>query len=207
MVHYPQHGGMRYGTGFTRERHDDRDGPSSDTAWSREPEDAGQAPRHQPEDRREVEEAYGRQGSADRPEGSSFDGAEYRGGGRHRGIPPSHAAAAGRLPLCTAGDDPAPDALVAAPLSAAARHQPVARGDRRQGTQAQVQDIPDRLLSYRSRRGADRRRQATPVRGNRPHLQVRLRRTAQASRQDDRRPVPAQSGRGGPLHHPHRAHG
>ena len=48
---------MRYGPSSTWERHDDCGGPSSDTAWSREPEGAGQALRDQPEDRRQVAEA------------------------------------------------------------------------------------------------------------------------------------------------------
>ena len=48
---------MRYGTSSSRERHDDRGGPSSDTAWSREPEGAGEALWNQSKDRRQVEGA------------------------------------------------------------------------------------------------------------------------------------------------------
>jgi len=43
MVHYfLRHGGMHFGPGSTRQRHHDKGDPSSDTAWSREPESAGQ---------------------------------------------------------------------------------------------------------------------------------------------------------------------
>jgi len=44
-----------------------------------EPEDAGEASRHQPEDRREMEETHGGQGPADGAEGSALDGADHRG--------------------------------------------------------------------------------------------------------------------------------
>ena len=59
---------------------------------------------------------------------------------------PPHAAAARRLPLRPADDDPASDALVAASLPAAPRHLAAARGRRRQAGPAQVQDLRDRLL-------------------------------------------------------------
>lgn len=42
---------------FSRERHIDRGGPSSDTTESREPEGSGKAVWDQPEDRRQMEEA------------------------------------------------------------------------------------------------------------------------------------------------------
>lgn len=48
---------MRYGTGSSWERHDDSSDPSSDTAWSREPEGFGQTLWDQPEDSGEIEEA------------------------------------------------------------------------------------------------------------------------------------------------------
>ena len=53
-----------------------------------------------------------------------------------------------------------------------------AGGGGRQAGQAQVQGIPDRLLPHRYRRGSHRGRQALPLRGDRPHRQVRLRRIA-----------------------------
>jgi hypothetical protein len=83
--------------------------------------------------------------------------------------------------------------------------QSAARSDRRQGTEEEVQDIPHRLLPHRHRRSADRRRQATAVRGDRPDKQVRLRRVAPGSREGDRRPVLAQPDRCCALCHPHRA--
>ena len=48
--------------------------------------------------------------------------ADGRGRGDRRGLPPPHAAAARRLPLRPAGDDPASDALVTSPAVPAARH-------------------------------------------------------------------------------------
>src|SRR3546814_15839255 len=80
--------------------------------------------RDQPEDRGQVEEANSGQGSADRAEGCSFDGAEHRGRGDHRRLPQTHAAALGRLSLCATGDDPAPDPLVIAPLPETSWDQP-----------------------------------------------------------------------------------
>ena len=66
------------------------------------------------------------------PKDAAVDGAVDRGGGGHRRLPAAYAAAARRLPLRAAADDPAPDALVAASLPAAPRHQPAARGRGRQ---------------------------------------------------------------------------
>ena len=81
----------------------------------------------QPEDGRQVEEAdFGRR-SADRAERAEVDGAVDRGGGDHRRLPAAHAAAARRLPLCAAADDPAPDAVFTASLPAAPRHRDACR--------------------------------------------------------------------------------
>lgn len=55
------------------------DGNSCMDQISRDPEDAGEASRDQPEDHREMEEAHGGQGPADRSEGSALDGADHRG--------------------------------------------------------------------------------------------------------------------------------
>ena len=60
------------------------------------------------------------------PKDPEIDGAVGRGGSGDRRLPPAHAAAAGRLPLCPAGDDSAPDALFAASLPATPRHLPSA---------------------------------------------------------------------------------
>jgi hypothetical protein len=56
------------------ERHDDRGGPSSDTALSTELEVAGEALRRQPEDHRKVEGANLRFRFADGAEGDEVDG-------------------------------------------------------------------------------------------------------------------------------------
>ena len=68
----------------------------------------------------------------------------------------AYAVAARRLPLRAAADDPAPDPLVPASLPAAPWHRPAAGGRGRQARQAQVQDLSDRLLPHRHRRGPDR---------------------------------------------------
>jgi hypothetical protein len=78
---------------------------------------ACQALRHQPQDRGEVA------GSPTcRPDRrAEIHGSVGLGRGDHRGLPQAHAAAAGRLPLCPAGNHPAPDPLVTASLPAAPR--------------------------------------------------------------------------------------
>ncbi len=96
----------------------------------------------------------------------------------HRRLSSSHTAAAGRLPLCAAGDDTASDALVVASLSSAPRHFIAAEDRRGSFRQAEVQRLSDRLFPYRHRRGAHRPRQTLYVRGDRPHVEIRFRRTA-----------------------------
>ena len=145
--------------------------------------------------------------SADRAEGPEVDGAVDRGGGDHRRLPAAYAAAARRLPLRPAADDSAPDTLVPASLPAASWHQPLAGCRRRQAGEEEVQDLPDRLLPHRHRRGADRRGQALSLRGHRSDQQVRLR----AARQEDRPghvgvSLPARPDRGRSLQNPHGPH-
>ena len=94
----------------------------------------------------------------------------------------AYAAAAGRLPLCAAADDPASDALITASLPAAPRHRPAAGGRGRQAGEAKVQGLSDRLLPHRHRRGPNRTGQALHVRRHRPNIQVRLRRIAREGR-------------------------
>ena len=91
------------------------------------------------------------------------------------GLSASHAPAAGRLPLCAAGHDPAPDPLVAASLPAAPWDQPIAGGRRRQTQAVALQGLSARLLPYRSGRGSHGRRPALPARRHRSYDQVRLR--------------------------------
>ena len=119
----------------------------------------------------------------------------------------AYAAAAGRLPLCASADDPAPDAFIPASLPATAWHLPVARRRRRQAAEEEVQELPDRLLPHRYRRGADRRRQALSLRRHRSHLQVRLR--AQLHEKAGSTSASAflrRPDRGRALQDPHRAH-
>ena len=93
----------------------------------REPEGAGQAPRRQPEDDRQVAQAVVDSRSANRTQGAQVHDADNRGGGGGRGVPTPHAAAARRLPLRATGDDSASDPLLAAPLPATSWHQSAAR--------------------------------------------------------------------------------
>src|SRR5204862_4037312 len=82
MVHYfLRHGGMHFGPSSSWQRHYDRGNVSSDTAYSREPEDRGQAPRHQSKDRSQMEEAQLCRRSADRSETAELNRAVGRGGG------------------------------------------------------------------------------------------------------------------------------
>ena len=102
-------------------------------------------------------------------------------------------------------DDPASDPLVTASLPAAPWHRPTARCRGRQARQEGVQSLSDRLLPYRHRRGADRRRQALPLRRHRPHQQVRLRRSCiEKANRVHRSGLPAALSRPS-LQDPHRA--
>src|SRR5258707_10534142 len=69
------------------------------------------------------------------------------------------------------------DSLLAAPLSGTAWHQPAAGGRGRQAQQEDVRHLSDRLLAYRSGRSENGRRQALPLRGHRPDLELRCGRT------------------------------
>src|SRR6202789_1076470 len=170
----PATGGMRYGPGSSRVRHNDRGGSSSNTKWSREPEGSGQSLRDQPEDRAQVAKSFVGDRSSDRPEKAAVHSSVGRGRGSRRRISPAYIAAARRLSVCPAGDHPASHALLAASLPATPRDQPVAGRRRRQARQEKVQGLSDRLLPHRYRRSADGGRKALPVRGDRPPLKVRL---------------------------------
>jgi hypothetical protein len=56
-----------------RERHNDRGGPSRDTAESREPESAGKSLRRQPKDRRQMEKAVSGSRSANGAERTTLN--------------------------------------------------------------------------------------------------------------------------------------
>ena len=134
------------------------------------PGDRGGPPRlgDQPEDGREMEAADIGCRCADWSKGAPVEGAVDRGRGRRGRVPPSYAPAPRRLPLRPPGHPPATHALIPAPLPSAPWDQPVAGGGRRQARQGQIQELSDRLLSYRHRRGSDGARQAPPVRRHRP---------------------------------------
>ncbi len=81
-----------------------------------------------------------------------------------------------------------------------------AGGRRRQTGQEEVQGLPDRLLPYRHCRGADRRRQAIPLRRNRPDQQVCLRPARRARPQRvTARPSSTALDQSRALQDPHRA--
>src|SRR3546814_1525824 len=152
---------------------------------------AGQSLRDQPEDGRQVEEAYVGCRSADWAEGSKVNGAVARGRGDHRCFSQAHTAAAGRLPLCTVAHDPTPDALFTAPLPAAPRRLPAARGRRRDTGKEEVQALPDRPFPPRYRRGEHGRGQALPLKIGRAHVELRLCATARKGHQNSLPAIPA----------------
>src|SRR3546814_3486473 len=74
------------------------------------------------------------------------------------------------FPYTTLFRSPEPDALVASPLPAAARDQPIAEGGSREAEE--VQEVRDRLFPHRYRRTALRRRQRIPLCRGGPHLEA-----------------------------------
>src|SRR3954447_12583955 len=108
--------GMRYGPGSSQKRHNDRGGPSRDTATSREREGSGQALRREPDDGPEMAQEVDHRRCADGPKGAPFNRSDARGGGDHRRLPTAYPAAAGRLPLRPTAHHPAPHPIVAAPV-------------------------------------------------------------------------------------------
>src|SRR5262252_9894394 len=106
---------------------------------SQEPEDPGQAPRHQSKDRSQMAQAQLRRRSAHRSETAELNRAVDRGGGDCRRGPSAHAVAARRLPLCAATDDPAPDPVVTASLSETAWHLAPAAGGERERRETKIQ--------------------------------------------------------------------
>jgi hypothetical protein len=103
------------------------------------------------------------------------------------------------------GHHPAPDTLIAAPLLATTRHLPAARDREHRSRQAQVQDLPARLLPHRHRRGPDSPGQALSPRCHRPRHQVCLRRTAPEGNTTRRRRFPTRSRQSRTVYHPYRA--
>src|SRR5580704_10387974 len=71
---------------------------------------------------------------------------------------------------------------------------------------AQIQDLSDRLFSYRHRRSSNRAGQTLPARRHRPNVEVRLRRDAREGGAPHRGGLPAPPDRRRPLQGPYRPH-
>ena len=87
-------------------------------------------------------------------------------------------AAARRLPLCPAADDPPSDALISSPVSATPRRSPGCRRSKAKPSPERNSRPIRSAISYRHRRGSNRPRQTPPARRHRPNVEVRLRRVA-----------------------------
>ncbi len=170
-------GRKHYGTGSSRQRHDHARRQSSNTAIASFARAAEPGARYQSEDRGEVAQAGDGRGYEDRADRAAFHRADRGRGGDGRRIPAAHVAAIGRLPLCPAVVDPAPDAVSASPMPTASWHLAPAGCRGRQTQAPEVQALSHRLLPHRHCRGADRRGQALPLRRHRPDVQVRCRPT------------------------------
>ena len=114
-----------YGTSSTQQRLHDAGRPSIHPKEPAERERSGRVPRNQPEDCRQVAQAYDGRRRFDEAEAAALDCARTRGGSDHRRLPPPHA-----FPLddCLYALQPTPPthALVAPPVPPAPRDQPVA---------------------------------------------------------------------------------
>jgi hypothetical protein len=98
--------------------------------------------------------------------------------------PAPHAAATGRLPLCSATDDPEPDPVGAAPVLAAAWHLTPPGRRRGQAQTAKVPALSYRVLPHRHRRASDGRRPALRLRRHGPDKPVRLCQAGRTGRED-----------------------
>ena len=104
------------------------------------------------------------------------------------------------------GDHPASDAVIPASLPAPPRHQPSARCGRQQARQEEVQSLSHRLFPHRHCGGANSRRKALSVRGNRPNLEIRLHRVAREGHDPHCRQFPARPSSGCSLQGAYRPH-
>ncbi len=181
MVHSSRRsGGMRYGLGSSRQRHDDRGGPSSDPAESSEPEGSFEALRDQPEDGRQVAATGLGRRPAHRPEGSALDGAVT---GRRGG--PSSPFGITRSCRWTTASTYALQATIPH-LTRSSLHRclqrhgisrlPEVDGDKPKRSRFKAYPLGD--FPHRSGRGPHGGGPALPVRRHRSHDQVRLRRVA-----------------------------
>lgn len=107
---------------------------------------------------------------------AGLDRAHGRAGGDCGGFSVAHLVATRRLLVRAPGYDSAAVAVGLAPLLSAPRHQPSAPERRRaEPAEKEVQGLPYRLFTRRFCGGPDRRGQAIPLRGHRPHQQGGLR--------------------------------
>lgn len=166
-----------YGTGSSRMRHDHARRQSSNTTTASFARAAEPGTWHQSEDGGEVAQAGDTRGYEDRADRVAFHRADRGRGGNGRRIPTAHAAAIGRLSLCPAVVDPAPDAVSASPRPTASWHLAPVGCRVRQTQTPEVQALPHRLLPHRHCRGPSRRGQASPLRRPRLDVQVRCRPT------------------------------
>jgi hypothetical protein len=117
---FPSSGGMRYGPNFTRKRHDDRGGPSSDTAS----QESLRAPATRYGGNPKTVFKWRKRSSvADLPTGPREPKSSVLSGD-HRRVPAPYPPAARRLSLRPAGDHIPSDAVVPASLLATTRRQP-----------------------------------------------------------------------------------
>ena len=153
--------------------------------------------RDESQDGRQAGEARRRRGPPDGPARAALLVARLRAGGDGAGLAPPCSPGARRLPLRPAGDDPASDALLAAPLPAPSRHRPPARRPRRRAGPSQARALPHRPPPHRPRLGGRggraeirglRGRALAPPR-HRPHLEARRRAPGREGRQDGRGPL------------------
>jgi hypothetical protein len=134
---------------------DDARRQSSDTAIAGFDRGTEQELRPQSKDGREVEEARDRRGRTDGTEGAPLIRSKQGGRGARRGVPPAHAPAARRLPLCAPGDDPAPHPVFPSTLSPAPWHQPAAGGGGHEA-ENRLQGLSYWVLPHRYRRSLHR---------------------------------------------------
>ena len=140
------------------------------------------------------------------PKAAQIDGPVGRGRGRRRRLPKAYAAAARRLPLRPAADDPASDALVPSPVSATPRDLPVAPGRRRSLRQTQIQDLSDRLFSISTSPRFEPRKASST--SSSPSTERRSSPSSSCTRRWRAAPrgLPAPPDRRRPLQGPHRPH-
>jgi len=160
--------------------------------------------RPEPQDCAEVAPADHDGRWADGAEGSEEHGADASRGSRRGGVPPEDAVASGRRAGLPEGYHSQSQPERPAPLPPAAWDLQAAEG--RGQRQAQpVQELPDRLCPHRQLRTATHRRQAGHVPGDRPGLEIHLRRVPRQRRKEGGSSFSEKCRGRLPLQNPHRA--